>query len=453
VNAPDVMRLPQADLRAKQDHLLRQMVELCYRSHPFYRDLMRREKLEPRHIQTCDDLVRLPPSSKTDFLADPDAFRIDPRDLSIEEGTLWKVVYTTGTTTGRPAPVYVTAHDHAAYMYTFAQRQDLMGLRSSDLIASLFPLTTFPLGAYSRAPDEAAAIGAGITFGNTGRPTGSFPLHRSLDEAVQSIAQHRATVLWGVAGFVRRTLMRAQELEADFCSVRMVMTTGEASSPAMRDDMRRRMRALNCTDTLILNRYGSTEQGGSMVECQEGSGFHSTAPDQLFHEVVDTQTGRRLADGEAGMLAFTHLNRRGTVFLRYLVGDVVSISHDTCPHCGRTAPRLTSQPTRTGSILKVKGTLVNLQNLSEELDRLPALDEYQIVIRPQVADDPFSLDEMIIRVALSASAASDAAEQIAAKALQLTNVRPLIEHAERNDIFDPHHAPKPRRIVDQRPPR
>jgi phenylacetate-coenzyme A ligase PaaK-like adenylate-forming protein len=276
-------------------------------------------------------------------------------------------------------------------------------------------------------------------------------LHRSLDDAVRAIAQHRATVLWGVAGFVRRILMRAQELETDFRSVRMVMTTGEASSLAMRDDMRRRMRELRCADTLILNRYGSTEQGGSMVECQEGSGFHSTSPDQLFHEVVDAESGRRLPDGEAGMLAFTHLNRRGTVFLRYLVGDVVTLSHDTCPYCGRTSPRLTSQPTRTGSILNVKGTLVNLQNLSDALDRLAALDEYQIVIRPQVPGDPFSLDEMVIRVALSASATSDAAEQIAARALQLTNVRPLIEYAERNDIFDPHHAPKPRRIVDQRP--
>ncbi len=453
MSAVDVLRQPALALRALQDHLLRQMVELCYRSHPFYRALMRREKLEPRHIQSCNDLVRLPPSSKTDFLADPDAFRLNPADLSAEEGTLCKVIYTTGTTTGRPAPVYVTAHDHAAYMYTFAQRQDLMGLRSTDLIASLFPLTSFPLGAYSRAPDEAAAIGAGIVFGNTGRPSGPFPLHRSLDDAVRAIAQHRATVLWGVAGFVRRILMRAEELETDFRSVRMVMTTGEASSLAMRDDMRRRMRALCCADTLIVNRYGSTEQGGSAVECQEGSGFHSTAPDQLYHEVVDAETGQRLADGEAGMLAFTHLNRRGTVFLRYLVGDVVTLSHDPCPYCGRTSPRLTSQPTRTGSILKVKGALVNLQDLSEALDRLAQLDEYQIVIRPQAPDDPFSLDEMVIRVALSASAASDAAEQIAARALQLTNVRPLIEHAERNDIFDPHHAPKPRRIVDQRPPR
>jgi phenylacetate-CoA ligase len=453
MSGADLLRLPQVELRALQDRLLRQMVELCYRSHPFYRALMRREKLEPRHIQTCDDLVRLPPSSKTDFLADPEAFRIDPNDLSVEEGTLWKIIYTTGTTTGRPAPVYVTTHDHFAYMYSFASRQDLIGLRQTDLIASLFPLTTFPLGAYSRAPDEAAAIGAAIMFGNTGRPDHNFPVHRSLDDAVHVIAQHRATVLWGVAGFVRRTLMRAQELQADFRSVRLVMTTGEASSRAMRDDMRRRMRELDCADTLIVNRYGSTEQGGTMIECAEGSGFHSGVPDHLFHEVVDSDSFRRIPDGEPGMLAFSHLNRRGTVFLRYLMGDVVSISHATCQHCGRTSPRLTSQPVRTGSIVKIKGTLVNLQNLSEELDRLSILDEYQIVVQPLDATDPFSLDEMVIRVAMSVNAGHDAAEQISAKTLQLTNVRPRIEPAERNDIFDPHNAPKPRRIVDLRPPR
>ena len=36
-----------------------------------------------------------------------------------------------------------------------------------------------------------------------------------------------------------------------------------------------------------------------------GSGFHSLAPDQVFHEVVDEGNGRRLPEGETGMLAFT----------------------------------------------------------------------------------------------------------------------------------------------------
>src|SRR5690606_35405296 len=112
-----------------------------------------------------------------------------------------------------------------------------------------------------------------------------FPINHSLDEAVASVALHKATVLWGVAGFVRRVLIRAQEKGADFTSLRLVATTGEASSPSMREDFRQRMRALNAREAVVVNRYGSTEQGGTMVECCEGSGFHSVFPDQIHHEI------------------------------------------------------------------------------------------------------------------------------------------------------------------------
>ena len=129
---PNLLRQPQEKIRALQDRLLRETIELCYRSHPYYSKLMRREGLEPRHIQNCDDLRRLPPTSKHDFLADPDAFRVNPEDLPPEQGTLWKVIYTTGTTSGKPAPIYVAAHDHFAYLYVCATRQELIGLNSND---------------------------------------------------------------------------------------------------------------------------------------------------------------------------------------------------------------------------------------------------------------------------------------------------------------------------------
>lgn len=167
------------------------MVELCSRAHPFYRRLMKCEGLEPRHLQTCDDLVRLPVSTKADFLADPEA----------------------------------------------------------------------------------------------------FPVHRSLEDAVRVVERRRATVPWGVAGFVRRVLVRAAELGADFRAVRFAMITGEASSRAMRDYLRRRIRELGCAGNAVVNRYGPTEQGASMVECREGAGFHSLAPDTASHEVVDNRTG------------------------------------------------------------------------------------------------------------------------------------------------------------------
>ncbi|MGC1353068.1 MAG: hypothetical protein WA858_25340, partial [Xanthobacteraceae bacterium] len=181
---PDLLRQPHDKVRALQDRLLRETIQLCYGSHPYYGKLMRREGLEPRHIQNCDDLRHLPPTSKQDFLADPDAFRVNPDDLPPEQGTLWKVIYTTGTTSGRPAPVYVAAHDHFAYLYACSMRQELVGLNAADRLANLFPLTSFPMGAYARAPDEIAAVGASIFFAQTGRSESPFPVHHSLDEAV-----------------------------------------------------------------------------------------------------------------------------------------------------------------------------------------------------------------------------------------------------------------------------
>jgi phenylacetate-coenzyme A ligase PaaK-like adenylate-forming protein len=453
LSLPDILRQPSDKVRALQDRLLRETVELAYNHHPFYSKLMRKERLEPRHIQSCDDLVRLPTSSKADFLADPDAFRLDPESVPPEQGTLWKIVYTTGTTTGRPAPIYVAAHDHFGYMYAFSQRQELIGLNESDRIANLFPLTPFPLGAYARAPDEVGSIGAAVVFTNTGNAQSQYPVNRGLDDAVRAVERHQVTVLWGVAGFVRRVLMRAQELKADFKSVRMAMITGEASSTAMRDDLRRRMRDLNCADTKIVNRYGSTEQGGTMIECQEGAGFHSLVPDQLFHEVIRPETGERLADGQTGMLAFSHLMRRGTLFLRYLVGDVVSLSHDACPHCGRTSLRIISQPVRSGDIVKIKGALVNLQVLKDRLDHLPALDEYQIVVQPSDRNDPFSMDELVIKVAAQADAQQALSTEILAEVAKVILVRPRIEIVERDEIYDPLVAAKPKRVVDLRPPR
>lgn len=447
---PDILRQPLERVQALQDGLLSRMIALCYEHHPFYSKLMRAEGLRPEHIRNRADLQRLPPISKKEFLADPDAFRMRPEGLPGHQGILSKVIYTTGTTTGRPAPIYVTTHDHFAYMFAFQDRCELIGLRDTDRIANLFPMTGFPMGAFSRAPDEAAAVGASIVFGLTGRTDSGFPVNRSLDQAVAAVARHRATVLWGVAGFVRRILIRAQELDADFSSVRMVMTTGEASSPAMREDLRSRMRERKCADTLIVNRYGSTEQGGTMIECCDGSGFHSALPDQLYHEVVDDETGRRLNDGETGMLAFTHLDRRGTVLLRYKMGDVGALDHAPCPHCGRTSVRLSSKPVRTGDIVKIRGALVNLGNLREEFDRMKGLDEYQIVVTSQDPSDPFSMDELVLKLAPSPGERDRMAATVADEVVRLTNLRPKIELVDRDVIYDPTTGAKPKRIVDLR---
>jgi phenylacetate-coenzyme A ligase PaaK-like adenylate-forming protein len=153
------------------------------------------------------------------------------------------------------------------------------------------------------------------------------------------------------------------------------------------------------------------------------------------------------------MLAFTHLMRRGTLFLRYLVGDVVTLSHERCPHCGRTSPRIISQPVRSGDIVKIKGALVNLQVLKDRLDHLPSLDEYQIVIQPSDKNDQFSMDELVVKIAAQPGSHESLTASVLSEAAKIILVRPRIEIVDRDEIFDPLTATKPKRVVDLRPPR
>jgi phenylacetate-coenzyme A ligase PaaK-like adenylate-forming protein len=410
---------------------------------------MRELHLTPDDITGVGDLFRLPVTTKAEFLAEPEAFRLDAPDLPVEERTVWDVIYTTGTTTGVPAAVYSTTRDYMRYLTTAAATSELIDIRRGDVVANLFPLTPFPTGASLRLPAEAAACGASVVTALPGRPgTGGAPT-RSVDDLVDLLSRHDVTVLIGVAGFVRRLLIRVAEMDVSLPSLRMCTLTGEASSDAFRADISRRMSAVTAAATHIVNRYGSTEQGTSMVECAPGAGFHDLSPDQVFLEVTD-DTGASLPDGQLGQFTFTHLVRRGTVLLRYAVGDTVALDTSGCAACGRTSSRLITQPVRRGHLVKLRGTLVNLDAVQEALDRVDDLDEYQVVLH-KPATDPLGMDVFTIRIAVGRGAGSDVAQHIQAALAALTGVTPIIDTVRRDEIFDPLTMAKPQRIVDSRP--
>jgi phenylacetate-CoA ligase len=444
----DLLTMTTADLTEIRDALVARQIELVYRGHRYYRDVMTRMKLRPGDIRSIEDLQQLPITGKRDFLSDPDAFRLDCPDLPVEMRALWEVVYTTGTSTGVPAPIYTTTFDYLSYQHAAYRRRSLIPIRPSDVVVSLFPLTPYPGGAFSRSGAEVAAYGAAFVVARTGRPPAYFGGHRSLEAAADLIVSHRATVLYGIAGFVRRLLIQAEHANLDFTSVRMLMVSGEASSHQVLEDMRQRLVRLGCAEALVINRYGSTEQGSSMVECTPGSGFHNLAPDQVYLESVDPETGQRRPDGQRGALAFSHLLRRGTILLRYVPGDAASITRAPCPFCGRTSSeRMSADVRREGGIQKVKGTLVDVDSIAARLASVSDLDEFQVVLRASDPLWPEAIDELLIRVACEDSVAAASLAAVEGIVEEVARVRPRTERCAATAIFDPEQAAKPRRIV------
>ena len=444
----EFLRQPLADIRRVQNALVARQIELCARGHAYYRRRWAEAGIDPARIRTIDDLETLPLTPKKDLMADPEAFRLHCPDLPLHERALWEVNHTTGST-GEPTPIYVTTHDYQAYLLQARRVAEISGISDRDILANLFPLTQAAMGAFSRSSANAYASGAAVVGALTGAPHGDFDVHRSLDDAVRMVERHRATVLWGVTSFVRRAIIRAAELGADFTSVRMCGVTGEASSPEMREDMRARLRAMGATNPVIFDRYGSTESGG-LAQCHEDGDWHNPAPEVIFHEVVDPDSGRRLPDGERGALAITHINRRGTTLVRYLVGDIVSLEHGPCPHCGRIGDRVVPPIVRTKDLLKVKGMLINPTALLEAVRAVPGVDEYQVVLARVDPADPFSMDEMIVRVASPRTDREALTQAVINAAQDAVRVRPRVEFAVATDLYDPARDAKATRLVDRR---
>lgn len=443
----DLLRWPPERVVALQVERLRTTIARCYEFHPYYREVMRKAGLTPDDVADLDDLQRLPVTTKADFVADPERFRLQLEDGPLEDRTLAQLMYTTGSTTGVPAAVYATASDHFDYMLRCRRRRDFIDLRPGDLVASLFPLTPFPMGAYARTPPEVSACGGSVLFTDPGHASGPVTPHRRLDEVVELVVANQPTVLWGIASFVLRFLRRVADGGGRLARLRMVMVTGERSSPQLVADLRAAMASVGGAGDQVVNRYGSTEQGSSMVECTPGSGFHDLAPDSVFMEVLDPLTGRRNADGEEGSLAFTHLNRTGTVLLRYAMGDLAALSHDPCPHCGRTgSARLVAGPMRSGDVTKVKGILVNMSGVCDALAALVEVRDFQLVLDRRDDNDILTVRTVAAHGDLEAARA-----RIGELVRRTAHVTAEVAFVDGDELVRGVDGGKFARVVDRRP--
>ena len=365
----------RASIDAVQQANFAEMLGLLATRHPYYR-----AQLETLKLQSLKDLPRLPVTRKEDFMREPERFVLESDGLPDEMRVVWDVMHTTGSTTGKPTPFVSTAFDFYRILELHRNMLRLRQVRPDDIIANLFPLTKHPHGAFIRTLHAAAAMNLRVVSALPGDPSTYFTLGNKTDEVVRIVERSRASILWGVPSYVRRVLDRGAALGADFGNLRLAFVTGEGVSEAARKDLTDALRRCGRPDAWVSISYGSTETQGGLVECAPGSGYHNPGPDQFFIEVVDPETHAPLADGNTGLVLLTHLRRRGTVLLRYALGDVSTLTHERCPHCGSWTDRLVTTPRRVDALLKIKGTLVNPALMVEAAENALGGRDFQFVV-------------------------------------------------------------------------
>lgn len=430
-----LQRWSRAEQRALQDHLLRQFVrEQLYPFSPHYRALFDRAGVRPEQIRGVDDLRRLPFTQKRDLLptaAEPQQFKrfiLQPDAASVRAAwplrkklpLLWTrwwqgqpavqrrlrdeyapcfMTFTTGRS-AEPVPFFYTPHDLRTLQTTGARLVDVMGLHPDYRVANVFPYA--PHLAFWQVFFAGQATGMMALSTGGGRVMGS-------SGDLRAITRLRADALIGVPGYVYHLVRRAADEGLDLSALKCVVLGAERVPPGMKQKLVALLERCGARQVRVFGTYGFTEARMAFAECPtEDNGYtgYHLYPDLAIFEVIDPKTGDVLSDGEDGELVFTPLQARASTVFRYRTGDLVrgGIAWQPCPHCGRTVPRISSDLVRESSVkdlqlVKLKGTLVNLEDCAVLLGGMPEVDEWQIELRKK-DNDPLEVDELVVRLAL-----------------------------------------------------
>jgi phenylacetate-CoA ligase len=231
--------------------------------------------------------------------------------------------------------------------------------------------------------------GAAVLPGGPGRSAHRLQLLRSL----------RVTVLQAFTPYAEQLAAAGPEAGVDPATelaVRLLVVGGELRDTASKQ----RLSAL-WGSARIVEVYGASEAGLVAIDCPEvANGMHVL--DGSLVEIVDPVSGQPADAASGGEIVLTDLFRQAQPWIRCRTGDIVeSVTTEPCP-CGLTTPRLGRIIGRTGHILRVRGTFV-------DVNRIAALvaDAGAAPISVEVQRPAGGTDEVTVRVAIDGQATDE----------------------------------------------
>jgi phenylacetate-CoA ligase len=451
----------------------------------FYRDLFEKNKLSPDQFHAVEDLQRLPFIDKTtlmttpehplrmrDFALLPDKDQLAKTWRAIRGALLhgreatrqslmreYRPVFLTSTTGRSAEPVSFLYTQYDLDNLTLAGNRiiEVLGANQEDRILNMFPYSphlafwqTHHATTYSTI--FCISTGGGKVMGTEGN--------------IRLLNKVKPTSLIGMPTFLYHMLNIALE-EGKTCeSLRMLILGGEKVPEGMRQKLREMALKLGAKQVDVLATYGFTEAKAAWVQCpyphdQAPSGYHLT-PDLSIIEIVDPDTGAVQPDGAPGEIVYSAIDARGTVVMRYRTGDFIDggLVYDACPYCKRSVPRLMGNISRKSNRMelrldKIKGTLIDFNELEHALDDFKGIGAWQIELR-KTNDDELELDELILHAEkASTQNEEDLVREINDRFCAITELR--LNEVEFHDAAEMRRRQgvgtelKERRIVDNRP--
>lgn len=358
---PAIERANTEEIREFQDAALRRFIGQVAQKSPFYRRMFEDNGIAAGDIQSVEDLVKLPVTTKSDLHYANSDFYCVPRRAIID-------YVTTSGTLGDPVTLALTENDLQRLAYNEALSFAVAGCDEDDIFQLMTTLDRrFMAGmAYFAG---ARKLGAGVVRVGSGIPELQW----------DTIARIQPTVIVAVPSFLVKLIEFAEANGIDYrnSSVKKAICIGE---PLRKEDF-----ALNTLGKMIADKwpidlhttYASTEMSTAFTECEHGVGGHHH-PELIVVELLD-EDNQPVPDGEMGEVTITTLGVEGMPLIRFKTGDLCKAHREPCA-CGRTTLRLSPVLGRKQQMIKFKGTTLYPPALYDVLNQIDGVNDYVVEV-------------------------------------------------------------------------
>ena len=369
---PAAETMPLEKIRALQLRRLRSSVKNAYENVPFHRKSMKAMGFEPGDLKRLEDLAALHFTVKADMAANyPFGLLARPRTELVR-------LHASSGTTGKPTVVGYTAKDIATWSDLMARSLACAGVRPGDVVHNAYGygLFTGGLGVHYGAERMGATV-VPMSGGGTER---QIVLIQDCGARVLACTPSYALAIAEVAEREGVDL-RKSKLEIGAFGA-------EPWSEAMRREIQVRL------GVKAVDLYGLSEIMGPGVacECEEAqAGLHGWEDHFLF-EIIDPDSGKPVAEGEAGEMVITTLTKEALPMIRYRTRDITRLSRECCD-CGRTHARIMRITGRNDDMLIIRGVNVYPSQVEAALVGLPNVaPHYQLVVQRQGTLDHLTVE-------------------------------------------------------------
>lgn len=391
------------DLRKLQTSRLQETISRVYSLTPFYKKKFDELGVSPKDITSIDDISILPFTKKQD-LRDHYPFGL----FTVPMSQVVRVHSSSGTT-GKPTVVGYTEHDMDVWDEVMARVFKMAGASEEDVVHNAYGygLFTGGLGLHNGAAKVKATVIPS---------SGGFT-----DRQVMLMKDFGATILASTPSFALHMAEAASKSGGDFKNdfkLKAGIFGAEPTSQGLKEEVSK-IWGIDYHEI-----YGLSEIIGPGVSCScKHSSLLHLFEDHFYPEIINSDTGELLPDGERGELVITSLTKQALPIIRYRTGDITSLTREPCK-CGRTMVRMESVVGRADDMMIVNGVNIYPSQIEHVISQTEGLTiNYQIVIAKKG-----HLDSLDILIEISDDIMIDSISEI-------EKIKKSIQHNLLNNLY------------------